>query len=86
MEFLQNDLLLQQGTTCAVSNDVRMFTYHTVSNGTAIIQGSNSLDVDGTAWIDIVTLHDVDSAVVEHTWRYLRCVDTSGQPVYISAQ
>lgn len=44
------------------------YTYQSVGSGTVAISGSN----DNSNWIPIVTLTGNDSAVLQHTWRFLK--------------
>ncbi|WP_374527744.1 hypothetical protein [Acinetobacter sp.] len=58
---------------CLGSGDI--YTYQSVGTGTVVVYGSNN-KVD---WIKIVTLTGNDSAVLQHSWRFLKINTTNSK-------
>lgn len=92
MNVLTGDYTLQPAENIIVG-DVTLFSCQTIDTEVvddgnpawAVLYCTNKLDDPSkTEWIDMATFEGTDVAIVQHSWRYLRC--EGNMPIHISAR
>lgn len=68
-----NQLFALDAEPCEMLGNFTLYTYQTLGTGTGTVSGSN----DGTNWVQIASFSNADSAIAQHSWRYLKA-DLSG--------
>lgn len=58
---------LEQGVTHPIESGT-MFTFQSVGSGSAIVSVSN----DSKNWVQLAEFTDLDSAIVQHSWKFMK--------------
>lgn len=69
MSSEKNGIITLGATPISLGRGSTVYTYQSTGAGTSNVLGSN----DGVNWTTIVTLSNTDSAVLVHSWLYLKC-------------
>ncbi len=70
MKYAIDQFVMLNTEVFVVQGDNSLFTYQNIGAASATIQGSN----DASTWSDIVSLASGTSWIIEHSYKYLRCL------------